>query len=75
MEEKINMANLSREDELSVRKIYIEKILKDCKEQLENKVMLMLGKSFDSNIETKAHGQVIFLERWLEDIDKEMKSL
>ncbi len=75
MDEIINLAKISRVDELSVRKVYLEKILKECKEQLENKVMLMLSKSFDNNIEEKAQGQIVFIERWIKDIDKKIENL
>jgi len=36
MREDINLVKLSREDGLSIRKVYIEKILTECKEQAEN---------------------------------------
>jgi len=73
--EQLNMAKLSKEDELSVRKAYVEKMLKQCKKQTEDKTMLLLAGAFDDNIESKAKGQVVFLERWIKDIDKEIEQL
>lgn len=73
--EQLNMAKLSKEDELSVRKAYVEKMLKECKKQTEDKVMMLLAGAFADNIESKATGQVVFLERWLKDIDKEIEQL
>lgn len=73
--ECINMAKLSKEDELTVRKAYVEKMLKESKKQTEDKVMMLLAGAFADNIESKAKGQVVFLERWLKDIDKEIENL
>lgn len=75
MKETIDMSKLSKVDELSVRKTYVEKMLKNTKEHLESKAMLLLAGAFDDNAEDKAIGQVVFIERWLEDIDNEIKSL
>jgi hypothetical protein len=75
MEDKLNMAQLSKEDELSVRKAYVEKMLKECKKQTEDKVMMLLAGVLDKDVESKAKGQVVFLERWLNDIDEEIKNL
>lgn len=73
--EELNMAKLSKEDELSVRKAYVEKILKECKKQTEDKVMMLLAGALADNVESKANGQIVFMERWIEDIDKEIKNL
>ena len=73
--EQLNMAKLSKEDELSVRKTYVEKMLKECKKQTEDKVMMLLASAMDKDVESKATGQVVFLERWLKDIDKEIEQL
>ncbi|MBY6950327.1 hypothetical protein [Clostridium botulinum] len=70
-----NVSKLSRVDELSVRKIYIEKMVVECKKQLEDRVLLMLNKAFDEDVESKAEGQIVFLERWLQDIENEIKKL
>lgn len=75
MEESVNFLELSKVDELSVRKICIEKILKECKTQVEDKAMLLLGKAFDDKLEVKAQGQIVFLERWIKDIDKEIEGM
>ncbi|MDU4597579.1 MAG: hypothetical protein E6Y49_06420 [Clostridium sporogenes] len=70
-----NLLKLSSVDELSLRKIYIEKMIVECKSQLENRALLMLSKAFDGDVEPKAEGQIVFLERWLEDIENEIKKL
>lgn len=59
--ENVDFNNLSKEDELSVRKILVEQMLETCKTQFQDKAM-------------KSKGLVIFLERWIKDIDKEIYS-
>lgn len=75
MGNKTDMSKLSRADELSVRKVYIEKMLAEIKKQTESTVMLLLAQSFDKDVEQKAAGQVVFMERWLKDIDKEIEEM
>ncbi|WP_154695591.1 hypothetical protein [Clostridium botulinum] len=48
-----NLLKLSRVDELSLRKIYIEKMIVECKAQLENRALLILSKAFDGDVEPK----------------------
>lgn len=71
----MDVSKLSRVDELSVRKAYIEKMLIEVKKQIESTVMLLLAQSIDRDVEQKAIGQVVFMERWLKDIDKEIERL
>lgn len=71
----LNLTKLSRVDELTVRKGFLEKTISKQKEELESKAMLMLAKSFDEQIEEKATGTVVFFERWLKEIDKQIEEL
>lgn len=73
--EKINLSKLSKVDELSSRKIFLEKAMEENKKQLEDKTMLLLGKALDENVEVKIEGQIVFFERWIKDIDKEIENL
>lgn len=75
MKNTTNLSKLSRVDELSVRKLYVEKMLEEVKKQTEDKVLLMLANTFEDNIENKATGQVVFMERWLENINDKIKKL
>ena len=72
---KKDMSKLSRVDELSVRKLYVEKMLTEVKKQTEDKVLLMFAKAMDNDIENKATGQIVFMERWIENINDEIKEL
>lgn len=75
MNKTIDMSKLSRVDELSVRKVYIEKVLKEVKKTKENEALLMLANAFDSKSKEKAIGEIVFMERWISDIDKEIKKI
>lgn len=71
----MNILELSKVDELSVRKKYVEAMAEQMKKQAEEKIMLLLANAFDENAETKATGQVVFMERWLDDINKEIERI
>lgn len=75
MENITNISKLSRVDELSVRKLYVEKMLEEVKKQTEDKVLLMLASAFEDNVKSKTTGQIVFMEKWLEDINNEIKNL
>ena len=75
MENITDLSKIPKVDELSVRKVYIEAMLKEAKSQTKDKVMLILGGAFVDDIQSKTEGMVVFLERWLGDIDKEINNL
>lgn len=65
---------LKRIDELQLRKHMISKIVEKLKDQLEDKISMLLSKAFDTNIEMKTSGEIVFYERWIEEIDKEIQA-
>jgi len=73
--EETNLLTLSRADELSVRKVILQRYLEEVKKTLEDKVMLMLVGSFDKNTELKLTGTVVFYEKWIDEINKEIKEI
>lgn len=75
MESKTDMSKLSKVDELSVRKVYIKNALSEAEKQVKDDVMLLLGGAFIDNPREKAEGLVVFLERWVKDIDEEIENL
>lgn len=73
MEASPDYSRLARTDELSVRKYFLEESLRACKEKVQIKAFQILADISDTaKIGT---GMVIFYERWIEEIDNEMKSL
>ena len=70
--EHVDLTSLSKVDELSVRKAILEEMVKENKNQLKDKAMIMLAGAFDKDIELKAKGTIVFLERWIKDIDVEI---
>jgi hypothetical protein len=72
---EVNMDKLSRVDELTARKITLEKALVTAKGELEKKTMLMLASAFMPDAEAYYTGLVVFYERWIADISKEIEQI
>lgn len=73
--EVVSLNNRVRLLELVVRKQFLEKTLSETKETANNKAMLMLSKAFDDEAESKVAGTIVILEKWLKEIDDEIKEL
>ena len=75
MEGKTDISKLSRVDELTVRKAYLEGVLSETKKQLKDNVMLLLAGALVDNSKEKIEGMAVFIERWIKDIEVEIENL
>ena len=61
--------------ELVFRKETLENIVSKTEEQLNNKAMIMLSKSMDSDVEDKLTGSLAMMKKWLSEIKSDAEAL
>lgn len=67
------ITNEVRYMELCYRKSMIEAMIKKAEEENKNEAMILLAQAFDKDIKSKYAGNLALLNRWMNDIDKDIE--